>query len=275
MSHQTFNWQSHGKTIFAQSWQAESPKAVVCLVHGHGEHSSRYEHLATFFNQQGISVMAYDHFGHGKSEGKRGHVSSYEAVLDTIDELLAEASKRFSKLPQFLYGHSMGGNFVSNYVLKRKPDIKGVILSAPWFELAFTPSKADVFLAKIMKRIYPSFTQSSKLDATGISRDPAEVEKYTSDPLVHDKISPVLFLGCHEAGAWALEHASEWVYPLLHLHGTADRIISHEASQRFARQAGGGDISWKSWEALFHELHNEPEKEEVMQVIVDWVLERV
>ncbi|MCL4141321.1 UNVERIFIED_CONTAM: hypothetical protein GTU68_003330 [Idotea baltica] len=229
-------------------------------------------------NAAGIAVYSFDHYGHGKTQSKLGHFPSYEAALFSVEELLIEAKADFPTLPLFIMGHSLGGNLVANLALKRKPDVKGVVLSAPYFRLAFSPSSVDVFLAKTMINIYPSFTQSSKLDASAISRDGKEVKKYKDDPLVHDLVSPVLFLGCHQAGEWAFEHAGDWKHPLLIMHGTEDRLTSHEASEAFAKAAEGfgkSDVTLKLWDGLFHEMHNEPEKEEVLKTVSDWVLARV
>ena len=168
----------------------------------------------------------------------------------------------------------MGGNFVANYALHYQPDIRGVILSAPWLRLAFEPSATDVRLARFMIRIYPSFTQSTKLDATAISRDPAEVKRYVEDPLIHDKISPVLFLSTYEAGLRALEEAPAFAYPLLLAHGTADRLTAFGASKTFAAAIADGDVTFQPWEGLFHEMHNEPEQQEVMAAYRDWMLDR-
>ncbi len=274
MIHSTFTWKSAGKTLFGQQWTPDTaPKAVMILVHGHGEHSGRYAHLARYLDAHGIAVLAYDHFGHGKSEVKRGHVPSYEAVMTSITEMLARAASTFPGVPRFLFGHSMGGNFVANYALFHSPDVQGVILSAPWLRLAFAPKPLDVWLAKIMVHLYPSFTQSTKLDATAISRDPAEVKRYVDDPMIHDKISPVLFLRTYEAGLRALAHAATFPYPLLLAHGTADRITSFEASREFAAKIAG-EVTFQPWEGLFHEMHNEPEQQEVMTSYKDWMLAR-
>jgi alpha-beta hydrolase superfamily lysophospholipase len=276
MGHTTFTFQANKQEFFTQLWAPESPpKAVICHVHGHGDHSGRYNHIAEAFVERGIAFMGMDHYGHGQTPGKRGHAPSYDAILDSLDQLFLEAEKQFPGIPRFLYGHSAGGNIALNHALRRKPDIKGVISSAPWLTLKIKPSSAELTLAKLMINIYPSFTQATKLPVESISRDPAEMKRYADDPLVHDKISPVFFFGCHEAGLWALEHASEFSYPLLIMHGTGDDITSHESSQEFAEKAGGGDITWKSWEGLRHEIHNEPEKTEVIATMINWVEARL
>ena len=273
---ETFSWQSkEDLKLQGIHWRPKSsPKAVVCLVHGHGEHCDRYAHVGNYFNQKGIALLSYDLYGHGKSEGKRGHVPSYEAVLNTIAHLIKVARKHYPKLPLFLMGHSMGGNFAINYVLKRNPQINGLILSSPWFRLSFQPRKVDIILAHIMYRLYPSYTQSTKLDATAISRDPKEVKKYEEDPLIHSMISPVLFLGVHKGGIWAIEHADQLSSPLLLVHGTADQLTSHEASMEFVEKAGGGDVRLLNWDGGFHELHYDLDKEKLLQAYVSWIEEK-
>ena len=274
--HSTFQFDAMGVSHFGQSWSPEGDtRAVLVIVHGHGEHSSRYDHVADFLNARGIAVGAYDFFGHGKTGGKRGFTPSYDGLIKTVGTMIQQVKEQFPDKPLFLYGHSMGGNFVANYVLREKPALSGVILSAPWLGLAFDPPKSDIILGKMMLRIYPKFTQASKLETAALSRDSAVVQQYEQDPLVHDQIGPALGLGCMENGAWAIEHAGEWALPLLHYHGTADRITSWEASKSFAGKVQG-DVTWKAFDGYYHELHNEPEAQStpVLTLLADWILER-
>ncbi len=238
MKHSEFKFKTFdGLQLFAQSWQPETKsRAVICLVHGMGEHSGRYGHVADRLTQAGYSVSAFDLRGHGKSQGQRGHTPSYEALLNDINSLLNEVDKNFPELPLFLYGHSLGGNLVLNYVLRRQPKFKGVISTGPWLRLAFEPPRFKIILAQITNYIWPSFSQKSGLDTKAISRDPEVVYAYENDPLVHDHISARMFISIYQAGQWALEHASEFPLPLLLMHGGADKIVSIEASKEFAKK---------------------------------------
>ena len=133
MQHIEFTQQApDGIQFYFQGWQPETPpKAVVCLVHGLGEHSGRYAHVAAALNDAGYALLGFDLRGHGKSGGPRGHTPSYETLMDDIGRLLAEAAHRYPGRPQFLYGHSLGGNLVLNYALRRKPGIGGVVATSP------------------------------------------------------------------------------------------------------------------------------------------------
>ena len=109
-----FSFNIYKTNFYGQYWQAENTKAVVVLVHGMGEHSGRYHHVAKKLTKNDFSVVAFDHFGHGKTSGKRGHNPSFEAVLDSVSNTIEKAKELFPKKPIFLYGHSMGGNVVIN-----------------------------------------------------------------------------------------------------------------------------------------------------------------
>ncbi len=270
--HFEFGWRTADSLqIYAQGWQPDTaPQAIVCFIHGIGEHSSRYGHVAAAFCRAGYPFLTFDHRGHGKSQGKRGHTPSYTALLDDITRLLAEAAQRYPHLPRFLYGHSMGGNLVLNYVLRRHPELAGVIATSPWLKLATKPPTLQVKLAQWGSHVWPSLTLSSGLDINAVSRDPATVRAYQTDPLTHNKVSLRLFADAYQAGQWAIENASDFPLPLLLTHGSADRITSAPASRQFAR-AAPGNCTFHVWHGLYHEAHNEPEKQEVLDFMVNWV----
>ena len=272
MKMREWGWKSaDGLEMFAQSWEPdETPRAVVCLVHGLGEHSGRYAHVGKAFVEAGFVLTGFDVRGHGKSGGPRGHTPSYDALMDDIDLFIHLVAGRYPGLPRFLYGHSLGGNFVINFALRCRPELVGVIATGPWLKLAFQPASSKVMLGKIMNNILPGFSQASGLDTRALSHDPEVVNAYENDPLVHDKISARLFLNVFESGLWALDHAAEIPLPLLLMHGGADRIISLEASRQFAASAGD-KVTLRIWDGSYHEIHNEPEQGEVFTVMIDWM----
>lgn len=273
MAHFEFSWQQQGETFFAQGWKPETVKGVVCIVHGFNEHSSRYQRVAQYLNNAGYAVLTYDGFGHGKTTGKRGHAPSYDATLDSVKHILDAAEERFPAAKKFLWGHSMGGGIVLNYLLKRNPNIAGAIATGPLLKLGFEPPAIKVLLAKMMVNIYPAFTEKAELDSSAISRDKAEVEKYNADKFNHGKITAGTFLGFFEAGKWALQNAAQLKTPLLIMHGTADKLTSPEGTKEFVAQAPKNLVTSKLWDGFYHELHNEPEadRKQVMAYITGWL----
>ncbi len=272
MSHIEFTKQSPDNLAFYfQGWQPDTqPKAIVCLVHGLGEHTGRYAHVAGALNAAGYAVLGFDLRGHGKSAGPRGHTPTYDVLMDDIGRLLDETAARYPGKPQFLYGHSLGGNLVINYAIRRKPAIAGVVATSPALRVTNPLPAVQVALAKVMNKLQPGLQMANGLALDGLARDPEVVRAYTSDPLVHNKISVRLAMGMLQAGEWALEHAAEFPLPLLLVHGSADKLTSAAASQEFAAKVRG-DCTLKVWEGFYHETHNEPEKAEVLGFMVDWL----
>lgn len=272
--HKTFNWAADGVSYFGQLWTPEQPRAVIAIIHGMGEHSGRYERTAKRFNQAGLAVISYDQIGHGKTSGKRGHSPDMDTLYRAVMHLLNEAEERFPQLPVFLYGHSMGGNVAANTLLRLKPDIRGAVLSSPWLQLPSPPPSWQVLLGRIMMRLYPSFSDKTRLDPKKISREEAEVKLYIDDDMVHDMITPSMFFPMADAGEWAITQANALKIPVYIMHGTGDQLTSHKASEQFAENAGQ-QAQLRLWEGGFHELHHDKEKEAVLNEVISWIEEQL
>jgi len=266
-----------GTRMYACEWKPEQRgevRAVIGLIHGMGEHMGRYTHVAEMLNAEGYAVIGFDQRGHGHTEGKRGHVSSYDGLLEGVDLLLAEARRKYSGIPVFLYGHSMGGNVTLNYILRRQPTIAGAIVSGPWLKLAFKPPSLQAVIGRLVERIYPKFTNNRPIRADNLTTDPVMIERYVTDKLGHGQITAKFFFGVQGAGKWALEHASELTVPLLLMHGGDDKVTSIHASKQFAEEASKL-VTWREWPGFKHELHNETRREEVFVVIREWLAEQL
>jgi alpha-beta hydrolase superfamily lysophospholipase len=215
--------------------------------------------------------MTFDLRGHGKTTGQRGHTPSYETLMEDIDRFLGEVEKRFPGCPRFLYGHSLGGNLVLNYVLRRRPALAGVIATGPGLRTALEQQTTKLLLARLLSRLMPTMTMHSGLPATALSHDPEVVQAYVNDPLVHDHATTRFAVEALAAGRWAMEHAAEFPdLPLLLMHGAADPVCFPDCSREFAGQVRG-PCTLKMWENLYHEIHNELEKEMVLAYVVDWL----
>ncbi len=270
-----FGWKTKGnQKIYAYRWDVEDAKAVICLVHGLGEHLHRYDHMAAYYNERGFSVMSFDNIGHGKSDGKRGHLPSFQIYMDNVSELLEAAEKAYPLLPKFLYGHSMGGNIVLNYALRNNPSIAGLVSSGAWITLPKDPPALLVAVGNILKYIVPALQQPNDLDPTGISRDEAEVKKYLDDPLVHDKITINFGAEMLPAAKWLETYKGPAKVPFLLMHGSDDRLTSHDGSVLLSNNLTG-DVTMKSWNGFYHEIHNEPEQKEVFDFTIDWLEEKI
>jgi len=265
-----------GLHLHTQHWMPdETPTAVVGLVHGYAEHSGRYDHMASTFTEQGAAVYAYDQRGYGRSDGRRAYVESFDRYLDDLGQFLDHVRTRQPDFPLFLFGHSMGGLVVLKYVLERKPSLNGLLLSAPAIEI--NPNLAPLLrqLAQILGRLFP-ILPTTRSPQNAISRDPTVVEEAKNDPLnYHGRVLARTGAEMLKAGAEVRKRLDALTDPFLVIHGTADTLANPEWSQRLYERAASNDKTIRIYEGLYHETFNEPEQDEVLQDLGDWLGARI
>jgi len=273
------NWTSaDGITFYVRGWEPDDkPKAIIGLVHGLGEHTGRYEHVAKALTDAGYAMVGFDLRGHGRTGGARGHFPSLDAVMQDIRRLFQLLAEKYPNIPQFLYGHSLGGFLSLRYAIQYGEKLKGVIATDSALRSALQEQKAKVAMVKILGSLVPTMSVPSGLDPVTLSRDPEVVQKYINDPLVHYQTS----LGFGKASLSAIDfcftHAKEFAPPLLIMHGKADKLAYPSGSEDFAKFAGetNKDVTLKLWDGLYHEIHNEPEKAEVFKFMIEWLNKHV
>jgi alpha-beta hydrolase superfamily lysophospholipase len=255
-------------TLSGIKWEIDNPKANLMLVHGAGEHIGRYDHWAKLFNNQQINVYGVDHFGHGNSPGSRGHLTNYDLYLNEIKALKKILDERVDGIPLLLYGHSLGGNIVLNWLIEQEKSVDYVIVSAPWIKLKLVPPPWKISLMKSLSGMFPALSQSNELDPNWLSRDKSVVERYINDPLVHNKMTlsaaNILFQRAEILDKYKKQISDK----VLIIHGLDDKITDPAASQAFAGRTG---IDYHGADGLFHELHNEPEQIEIFNYICNWL----
>ncbi|MGB5653175.1 MAG: lysophospholipase [Robiginitalea sp.] len=250
--------------------EVENPGAAVLLIHGFGEHSGRYvKGVVPFFNQLGYSVLGFDLVGHGKSGGKRGYCEGYDQLMALLGEGFTRLRGRNPNIPILLFGHSLGGNLVLNFVLREYGKPEGIIASSPYLRLAFQPPAWKWHLGKLLGRFAPTVTVPSGLDPRGISQDEQEVQAYLSDPLIHDRVSPAFSFPVIEAGEWAIENAGNLGTPTLILHGSADPIIDPEGSRAFFDAASVAQL--EMIDKGYHELHHDLDRKLYFKAMETWL----
>ncbi len=272
MPHHEFTWEiSNQKPLFVNWWKAQKEsKKTVFLIHGLGEHSGRYADWALRFNAHDYNFLSFDLPGHGKSYGKRGHISSLENILDHIDFVLKKSANFCQDHNMVFYGHSMGGNIALNHCIKRNYPFKALIITSPWLKLVSKPSGLHQLLISLANRFAPSITIKIPFNASEMTHDEAIMKSYSEDPLNHGRISVRLFHEMSQGAQTALSNIYKINYPFLLMHGSADTITSSKASKSYVLNTGKR-IQFKLWEGQFHELHNEATREEVFNYIIQWL----
>jgi acylglycerol lipase len=260
--------------IYQQSWQpVDRPaRAIIAIVHGYGEHSSRYTHVAQALVEKGFAVYSFDLRGHGKSGGDRCYVDTINDYLTDLDRFLEQIWQQSPALELFLIGHSLGGAIALRYTIEYQRSICGLILSAP-----FLGSRAEDFPAavvafiKLLSQFLPKLP-SIRVDSSQISSDPAIVQAYRTDPLVNTAKMPLrtlaeIFDNIHQIK----QRQQEIELPMLIMHGTADGLAHVSHSERLYAGIRSVDKSLKLYSDLYHEIFNEPEQAGVFADLNQWL----
>ena len=270
---EAFYTAADGMSIYGCIHPVSAPRGVVLMMHGLGEHSGRYGHVIHCFQEKNLAVVRFDWRGHGRSDGKRGYAKSYRFLMNDLSMMLQVTLKRFPGVPVILFGHSLGGNFVTSWILRRPVEaahVRGAILSSPWFTLTKKPSLIKVGVIRSLAFLWPSLLIPAGFRPRKLTRNPTAIAAYEHDPLIHKNASVRLVCDAYFAGLWALQHAAECQLPILALHGTADSVTSPEGTELFCQRAPHADLIL--FENLVHEPHNEPEWRIVVEEMRSWIL---
>jgi alpha-beta hydrolase superfamily lysophospholipase len=266
---------ARGNDLFRRDWlPSEPPERAVLLVHGLAEHSGRYEGLAAWLAERGCAVHAYDHHGHGRSQGMPGHLRQFSDYLDDLEEVLRFVAKRHPDLPRFLVGHSLGGLIVSSLASQRRPDVAGIVTSGAAVQTGPAVSRASMFGARMLSRPLPKLRLSARLDPAGLCSDPEVVRRYVEDPLVFQKITLSTARELFAAMGAAIDGAHGIDRPVLMLHGEVDPICAVAGSRAFFDQLRVTDRVLKTYPGLLHEIFNEPTRERVYEDVLAWLRQR-
>jgi alpha-beta hydrolase superfamily lysophospholipase len=265
-----------GLILHTQHWTPErAPTAIFLLVHGYAEHCGRYDHVAGTFVEQGAGVYAYDHRGHGRSEGRRAYVDRFEQYLADLALVHKSVQACTADVPVFLFGHSMGGLIALLYVLTRSPSLRGLLLSAPAIDV--NPDLAPLLqkMAHVLGRFVPTLP-TVRSPQGAISRDPAVLEEARNDPLnYHGRTLARTGAELLRAGNEAQGRLHELETPFLVFHGTADPLASPDWSKRLYERAAATDKTLRLYDGLYHETFNEPEQDQVLDDLTTWLGERM
>jgi glycerol kinase len=272
---------SDGLELFSQSWIPAHAKGVIAIVHGLAEHGGRYADTARYLAGTGWAVYACDLRSHGLSpDGHRPgrvHVDDFSEYARDVEALLTLAKTRQANLPCVILGHSMGGLIALNYALDYPDSLDGAIISSPALGTHpdFQPPLALKLMVKVLSRLAPRALFSSGLDTNAISRDPEVVQAYASDPLVSEKVSARWYGTMMKAMTNTNSRAACLRIPMLLMQSGEDVLVDPAAPGRWAAAAPPNLVDLVVWDNLYHEMLNEPEKDQVRARINEWLTEKM
>jgi alpha-beta hydrolase superfamily lysophospholipase len=255
-------------------WPDQNIRGTVIIVHGLGEHAFRYAHVAQRFNEWGFHVRAYDQFGHGESGGSRGTIPSEMRLVDDLADVVDD-TRRYMRpgSPLILLGHSMGGVVVASLARQQMRPVEGIILSSPALDPGL--NAVQKFMLATMPRLLPNLRVNNGLKVEKISRDPIVVQAYQGDHFVHNKVSGRLAKFIADEGANIIAAAPKWLTPTLLIYAGADELVSPAGSRAFAAAAPAQYVQSRCFEPMYHEILNDPEREQVFEHMQAWLKQRV
>ena len=261
-----------GTNLYYQGWLPEGRSvAVLLIVHGLAEHSGRYGNVVNHFVPLGYAVYGIDHPGHGHSDGPRAYVERFQDFLDPLQVFLGRIRDWQPETPIFLVGHSLGGLISAAYLLDQPDEPAGAILSAPSVKMPGSVSTLTLLAGKVLSALLPRLGLV-RLEAEGVSRDPAVVRAYRQDPLVFTgKITARLGTELLQAMGRVLAEAQKISLPLLILQGAEDKLVDPRGAQVLFDRVSSVDKTIKVYEGLYHEVFNEPEHDQVLGDVEKWL----
>ena len=265
-----------GLNLYYQCWLPEDkPKAVLLVAHGLAEHSGRYKNLVDYFVPKGYAVYALDHRGHGKSEGTRSYVDNFNDYLTDLKTFFDMVRKENKNAKIFLFGHSLGGTIVTAYAVEHQEELAGLILSGSSLVPSTSVSPALLAMAGIISALLPKMGVTL-LDASAISRDKAVVDAYVNDPLVFRGKVPAR-TGAELARMWKQlpEQMPKIKLPVLIMHGFTDQLADPRGSKLLYERVGSKDKTLKLYDNCYHEICNEPEREQVFVDMGAWLAKHI
>ena len=277
MKEQTGHFEGVNKCqLFSKTWLPDNPpKAVLAIVHGVGEHIDRYKNLVDALVPAGFLLTGYDQRGHGRSEGQRGHINSWDEYRQDLRLFLALAGQLAPGRPLFLWGHSLGSAIMLDYILHYPDGLAGAISSGTPLEPQEAAPPHLVLLAKVLSRLWPNFSLKVKLEGSSLSRNPQVAQAYMDDPLVHWHRSARWGTESLKVVAWIKSRAAEVNLPVLFLHGECDALLNVAGAQRFFEQIRHPDKTIHIYPGSLHEPHNDLDYKQVIADLESWLDDHV
>lgn len=257
-----------GTQLYMRQDVPDMPQGVVVIVHGLCEHQGRYSYVTRQLVEAGLAVFRFDHRGHGRSEGKRVYYEGFNEIVDDVNEAVKVAEAALPGLPLFVLGHSMGGYATALFGTKYPGRAKGILLSGALTRYNHR-LMGDLPMAGDARTYFPNAL------GDGVCSDPAVVEAYIQDPYVEKEISIGLCNSLGEGIAWLKANAAAFVDPVLVMHGCDDGLVSEQDSREFFGEIASKDKGLVIYPRLYHEILNEPSRDEIIGDMLRWIDKRM
>ena len=266
---------TEGPRLFTRAWEAGPGAPAVGIVHGLGDHSGRWQRVGETLRNRGFSAYALDLPGHGRSEGKRGHVKSWDDYRNALTRWTEELRREGPERRWALLGHSLGGLIALDWADRNPGRVDALVLSAPPFELSLRPDAIKVHAARLIGALWPGFSQTNQIPPSLLTHDPEVIRAHRADKLVHFQISARLFLEFTRMRRTLASVADKHAIPALIIQGGADPVTRCTGCAAWAKNAKAGLVTYREYPGLFHEVLNEVEGPAILEDVILWLKQAI
>jgi alpha-beta hydrolase superfamily lysophospholipase len=260
--------------LYYQSWCPEGVvKGILAIVHGLGGHSGMYLNMVKQLIPNNFAVYGIDLRGNGKSSGQRAYINSWDEYREDVGAFLEVVKSQNPGIPCFLFGHSMGGLTVLDYILRcpeAAKSLKGVIAFTPALGESGVP-RTRIILGRILSRIYPRFSLSVGMDLSLASRNPEAIATYLQDTLRHTQGTARLSTEFFATLAWVQAHAADLHIPFLMMLAGADKVTLPEGGRVFFQKVNFEDKELREYPERYHNMHDDFDSDEVLADLTNWL----
>lgn len=265
-----------GMRLHVLRWSADHPRVTLILAPGLGDHAGRYNHAAERLIERlgTIEVVGFDFRGHGRSDGARGVVGTYDELIDDLAAVVRGCQSCAPERPVFVLGHSNGGLVALTAAATSVIAVDGLVVVNPSLRIAMPVPALKLLAGKVLRMIAPRVTLEGKVPVERLTSDPSMAAQRATDPLVHARLSAPLFFGMLQAARRLRNHPERITTPLLVLLGGSDSVIDPQTTVELFAAFGSADKTLRRWDDARHELLHERIWGQVVDEIADWIAAR-
>lgn len=253
----------------------DNPRALLIVLHGLGSHAGDFREFGKYFAEKGFAVFIPDMRGFGHYSGLKGHVMNFDEFVEDIQNLIMQAKDRYLNKITFLFGSSMGGINAVQYVTKYPREIDGIILHCPAVAQKMDIGTGKKIAGNLLSLLNIKRYVPSEISFEDTTRNPKMIKQMETDPLRFEMVTPRFGIEGLKASKDGFDSASSIRIPVLLQQAGADKLVDPEKSKEFFDALSSADKTWKLYDGLYHQLHNEPEKEKVLGDMADWLEKRL
>lgn len=253
----------------------DKPRALLIVLHGLGSHAGDFRNIGEYFANRGLAVFIPDLRGFGHYSGLKGHVMRFDEYTEDVQNLLMQAKDRYLNRITYLFGSSLGGVIAIRYVKTYPRDIDGLILHSPAVSQSLGIGRGTKLAGQLLSILNIKRYFSSDINFEDASRNPSVIKDHETDPLRVNDVTPRFGIEGLKASDDAFNSASEIRLPVLLQQAGDDKLVKPQRSKEFLENLASEDKTWKLYEGLYHELHVEPEKDQVLGDMAKWIEKRL